>query len=86
LLNNHQRAPRHVESIRALLVERSECPVETVRTLYLPRLNGQPQGMRRDWENLFHLDCTGLIACLVENREMGNSGNGFFEQLQPLSR
>jgi hypothetical protein len=76
----------HVNSIRALLPSCSKKPIEIVRSSYLPSLNGQTQRTRSDWENLFHLDCTGLIGCLVENRNTGNFGNGFFEQLQPLSR
>ena len=46
----------HVESIRALLVQRSEHLIEIVRSSYLPRLNSQPQRARRDWENLFQLE------------------------------
>ena len=74
----------HVESIRALLVQRSEYLLEIVRISYLPRLNSQPQRTRRDWEILFHLEYTGRIGRIVENRDTGNFGNGFFEQLQPL--
>jgi hypothetical protein len=67
-----------------LLVERSEYPLETVRISYLPRLNSQPQRTRRDWENLFHVEYNARTGCIVENRDAGNFGNGFFEQLQPL--
>ena len=76
--------PEHVESIRALLIQRSEYPLEIVRSSYLPRLNSQPQRTRRDWEILFHLECTARIGRIVENRDTGKFGNGFFEQLQPL--
>ena len=40
--------------------------------------------MRRDGENLFHLDYTGRKGRIVENRDTGKFGNRFFEQLQPL--
>ena len=74
----------HVESIRALLTHRSKYPLEIVRSSYLPRLKSQPQRTRRDWENLFHLAYSGRNGRIVENRDTGKFGNGFFEQLQPL--
>ena len=67
-----------------LLIQRSEYPLETVRSSYLPRLKSQPQLTRRDWENLFHLDYTARNGRIVENRDTSKFGNGFFEQLQPL--
>jgi hypothetical protein len=42
-------------------------------------LNSQPQRTRRDWENLFHVEYTGRIGRIVENRDTGNFGNRFFE-------
>jgi hypothetical protein len=50
-----------------------------------PWLNGQPQRTRRDWEIFFHFAYTARNGRLVENRDTGNFGNGFFEQLQPFS-
>ena len=47
----------------------------------LPRLNGGPQRTRRGWEDLFHLACSARNGRVVENRDAGNFGNGFFEQL-----
>ena len=76
--------PRHVESIRALLTDRSENPIEIVRSLYLPRLNSQPQCTRRDWKELLSRGVPGRNARIVENRDTGKFGNGFFEKLQPL--
>ena len=73
-----------MESIRALLTQRSEYPLETVRSSYLPSLKSQSQRARGGWENLFHLDHTGPIGRIVENRNTGKFRNGFFEQLQPL--
>jgi hypothetical protein len=35
-------------------------------------------------ENLFHVECNARTGRIVENRDTGNFGNGFFEQLQPL--
>ena len=78
-------APEHVESIRALLIQRSEYLLEIVRTSYLPRLNSQFQRTCRGWENLFHVEYIGRIGRIVENRDTGDFGNGFFEQLQPLT-
>ena len=78
------KAPGRVESIRALVTQRSEDSLETVRISYLPRPNSQPQRARRDRENFFHLAYIGRIGRMVENRDTGNFGNGFFEQLQPL--
>ncbi len=75
----------HIESIRALLAQRSKYLIEIVCTSYLPRLKSQPQRTRRRWENLFHLEYTGRIGRIVENRDTGKFGNGFFEQLQPLA-
>ena len=77
--------PVHVESIRALLAHRSKNLLEIVRSSYLPRLKSQPQRTRRDWENLFHLAYIARIGRIVENRDTGKFGNGFFEQLQPLT-
>ena len=37
-----------------------------------------------DWEVLFHLTCRARNGRIVENRDTGKFGNGFFEQLQPL--
>jgi len=47
-------------------------------------LNSQLQRARRDWENLFHVEYTVRNGRIVENRNTGKFGNGFFEQLQPL--
>ena len=41
--------------------------------------------MRRDRENLFQLVYIGRKSRIVENRDTGNFGNRFFEQLQPLT-
>src|SRR4029450_9679505 len=77
--------PGHGESIRALLAHRSRNSIEIIRSSYLPRLNSQPQRTRRDWENLFHVEYTVRSGRIVENRDAGNFGNRFFEQLQPLT-
>ena len=74
----------YVESIRALLAYRSKNLIEIGRCSYLPRLKSQPERTRRDWENLFHVVYTGRIGRIVEKRDTGKFGNGFFEQLQPL--
>ena len=74
-----------MESIRALLAHGSEYLIEIIRSSYLPRLKSQPQRTRRDWENLFHVEYTGRIGRIVEKRDTGKFGNGFFEQLQPLT-
>ena len=74
-----------MESIRALLIQRSENPIEIVRASYLPRLKSHSQRARRDWEKLFHLDYTARTGRIVENRDPGKFRNGFFEQLQPLT-
>ena len=74
----------HVESLSALLARRSEKPIEIVRSSYLPWLKSQLQRTRRDWEIFFHLVYTAWNSGIVENRDMGNFGNRFFEQLQPL--
>jgi hypothetical protein len=84
LVSNHQSRAEHVKSIRALLVHRSKNLIEIVRPSYLPRLKSQPQPTRCDWENLFHLEYTGRSGRLVEKRDTGNFGNGFFKQLQAL--
>jgi hypothetical protein len=36
-------------------------------------------------ENLFHLEYTGWIGRIVENRNAGNFGNGFSEQIESLT-
>jgi hypothetical protein len=46
-VNKHSRAPAdHVETIRALLTQRGEYPLEIVRSSYLPRLNSLPFQVR----------------------------------------
>ena len=74
-----------MEPIRALFAHRSEYALEIVRASYLPRLKSHFQRARRDWEKLFHLDYTPRTGRIVENRDTGKFGNGFFEQLQPLT-
>src|SRR5262245_37448637 len=61
--------PGNVESVRALLAHRSKNPIETVRILYLPRPNRQPQRTRRNRENLFHVEYTARSGRIVENRD-----------------
>src|SRR5262245_45347224 len=58
--------------------------VEIIRRSYLPRLNSQSQRTRH-WENLFHVECTVRSGRIVENRDTGKFGDGFFEQFQPLA-
>jgi len=48
-------------------------------------LNSQLQRARRDWENLFYIDYSGRNGRIVENRDTGKFGNGFFEQIEPLT-
>src|SRR5439155_19339303 len=69
---------------RAPLTDRSEYLLEIVRRSYLPRPNSQHQRTRRGWKNVFELAYTGRNGRVVENRNTGKFGNGFFEQLQPL--
>src|SRR5262249_37671721 len=47
--------------------------------------NNQPQSTRRAWENLLQVGDNARTSRIVENRDAGNSGHGFFEQLQPLT-
>ena len=47
-------------------------------------MNSQLQRARRGWEFFFHLEYTARNGRIVENRDTGKFGNGFFEQLQPL--
>ena len=76
--------PGTIESVGALLTQRSKHPIETVCVSYFPRPNSQPQRTRRGWENLFQLEYIVRSGRIVENRDTGNFRNGFFEQLQPF--
>jgi hypothetical protein len=61
-----------------LLVERRKYRLEICRSSNLPRLHGQPQRAHRGWENLFNLTLTTGDP-LVQNRDMEELRNGFFE-------